>query len=349
MADISQIKILDGTQYNIKDATARELLNGHSVGKDVPANAVFTDTNTHRPIQVNGTEILGDNTTALNLKAGSNVTVTNSSGTVTIAATDTTALGSMTGTLSISHGGTGVTTAQAAANNFLASLSKSTADPTDTTNFIRQDTSGAPVFGKVPASSIYNYIKGKMPPVYYVEGPSTDTTVGTWTGTIDGLTAYYDGLTIIYVPAVAGASTTKLNINGLGAKTCYYTNTSALTTHFSVGTPILLTYINNAWRRADYDSNTNTLQRTYRSATNVELPIAGISTAASATAAYSAISSGSYKAVYGAIPETTANVATINPSTGKITIPGGINASNVYTKTEIDTMVGDVETLLAAI
>lgn len=48
-----------------------------------------TDTNTHRPIQVNGTEILGNNTSALNLKAGSNVSVTNSSGTVTIAATDT--------------------------------------------------------------------------------------------------------------------------------------------------------------------------------------------------------------------------------------------------------------------
>lgn len=38
---------------------------------------------------MNGTEVLGNNTTALNLKAGSNVTVTNSSGTVTIAATDT--------------------------------------------------------------------------------------------------------------------------------------------------------------------------------------------------------------------------------------------------------------------
>lgn len=48
-----------------------------------------SDTNTHRPIQMNGTEILGNNTTALNLKAGSNVTLTNSSGTVTIAATDT--------------------------------------------------------------------------------------------------------------------------------------------------------------------------------------------------------------------------------------------------------------------
>lgn len=48
-----------------------------------------TDTNTHRPIQMNGTEILGNNTTALNLKAGTNVSLNNSSGTVTITSTDT--------------------------------------------------------------------------------------------------------------------------------------------------------------------------------------------------------------------------------------------------------------------
>lgn len=65
-------------------------------------------------------------------------------------------------------------------------------------------------------------------------------------------------------------------------------------------------------------SNSDTKLRTYRSSTAVELPIAGINTG-NATAAYSAISSGSYKDVYAAIPETTANVATINPSTGKIT------------------------------
>ena len=61
--------IYDGTQW-------------HLIG-----NYIDSDSNTHRPIQVNGTEILGNNTTALNLKAGSNVSVTNSSGTVTIAAT----------------------------------------------------------------------------------------------------------------------------------------------------------------------------------------------------------------------------------------------------------------------
>lgn len=93
-------------------------------------------------------------------------------------------------------------------------------------------------------------------PIYYVQGPSTDTTAGTWTGSITGLTAYYDGLTVLYVPAVAGASATTLNINNLGAKTCYFTNTSALTTHYSVGTPILFTYRDNAWRRADYNANT---------------------------------------------------------------------------------------------
>ena len=92
--------------------------------------------------------------------------------------------------------------------------------------------------------------------IHYVEGPTTDTTAGTWTGTINGITELYDGLTIIYVPAVDGSSTTTLNINGLGAKTCYYNNTSTITTHYSVGTPILLTYRNNRWRRADYNNNT---------------------------------------------------------------------------------------------
>ena len=94
---------------------------------------------------------------------------------------------------------------------------------------------------------------------YFVVGPDTDTTAGTWTGTIDGLTAYYDGLTVIYVPHVAGASNTYLNINGLGAVLCYYSGTTKLTTHYPVGTPILLTYYGERWRRADYDSNSTNI------------------------------------------------------------------------------------------
>lgn len=72
---------LNGTTFSLTKANVTGAL-----GYTPPTS----DTNTHRPIQVNGTEILGNNTTALNLKAGSNVSVTNSSGTVTIAATDTT-------------------------------------------------------------------------------------------------------------------------------------------------------------------------------------------------------------------------------------------------------------------
>lgn len=46
-----------------------------------------SDTNTHRPIQLKGTEILGDNTTALNFAEGSNISLSNSGGTITISAT----------------------------------------------------------------------------------------------------------------------------------------------------------------------------------------------------------------------------------------------------------------------
>ena len=49
-----------------------------------------TDTDTHRPIKVNGTQVLGDNVTAVDFAAGTNVTITESSGVITISADDTT-------------------------------------------------------------------------------------------------------------------------------------------------------------------------------------------------------------------------------------------------------------------
>lgn len=67
--------------------------------------------------------------------------------------------------------------------------------------------------------------------------------------------------------------------------------------------------------------DTDVKQRIYGSATNVELPIPGINGSASTTATVPLIGT-SYKDTYAAIP--TANIATINPSTGKITIPGGL-------------------------
>ena len=96
-----------------------------------------------------------------------------------------------------------------------------------------------------------------------VEG--TGTTAGTWLGTLDGLTEYYDGLMILYKINVAGASTTTLNLNSLGAKTCYMYGTTKLTTHYVVNSIILLVYsasqndgcwmcASNYWKNTTYSA-----------------------------------------------------------------------------------------------
>lgn len=103
---------------------------------------------------------------------------------------------------------------------------------------------------KLPDNNNYNLS------VPFVVG--SGDTAGAWFGKLTGLTAYYDGLLILYKPSVAGASTTTLNLNSLGAKTCYINNTTKLTTHFPVNQPILLVYsasqnsgcwmcVNNYW------------------------------------------------------------------------------------------------------
>lgn len=96
VSDISDFPSTLGTVNKVKVGTTEYTPTDGVVS--LPAYP--TDTNTHRPIQVNGSQILGDNTTALNLKAGSNVSLSNSNGTVTIAATDTTYSGS--GAISVS-------------------------------------------------------------------------------------------------------------------------------------------------------------------------------------------------------------------------------------------------------
>lgn len=76
--------------------------------------------------------------------------------------TDTIALGSMTGTLGVDHGGTGKTTANDAANTLLAGLPDWTADPSDDVKLIRRDTGNSSTFGQVKFSTVWNYIKTKI-------------------------------------------------------------------------------------------------------------------------------------------------------------------------------------------
>ena len=94
----------------------------------------------------------------------------------------------------------------------------------------------------------------------------TGSTAGTWLGTLTGLTAYYDGLLILYKPSVAGATTTTLNLNNLGAVTCYVNNTTKLTTHHPVNQPIMLVYSadqnSGCWMCID-DYWTNTVPQAY--------------------------------------------------------------------------------------
>lgn len=77
-----------------------------------------------------------------------------------------------------------------------------------------------------------------------------------------------------------------------------------------------------------YDSNTNTLVRTYASSSANELPLVGVATSTSMGVPSH---TSSYKDLYGGIPATVANRPTIKLSTGLINAPGGITISGTAT------------------
>ena len=138
----------------------------------------------------------------------------------------------------------------------------------------------------------------------------------------------------------SAASTMTLNVNNTGAKNLYQYGTTLMssgttTTGWPAGAVIPFVYDGTYWFRLYWNNtDSNTLQRTYRSSTNVELPIAAISTANSSTAAYSAISSGGSKDVYAAIPNTDANRVMFNPSTGLMTFgQNGLKTSKIQAPT----------------
>ena len=155
----------------------------------------------------------------------------------------------------------------------------------------------------------------------------------------------------IRIPYAGGTGGVYMSVNGdVDAKyhPVIISGSSKVTTHYAVDTTITVVYEANSTANAVYDleptdntttdgiigvfrvmnyydsGNTNTLMRTYASTKNVELPLVGVTTSTSVTAP--TITS-SYKAMYGGVPATNANKATINMSTGKITVPGGIDGT----------------------
>ena len=199
----------------------------------------------------------------------------------------------------------------------------------------------AAVSGKLGTTNVGTYLK----PIFLASGSATatagttipfivgtGTTAGTWLGTLTGLTAYYDGLLILYKPSVAGASGgVTLKLNELEAKTVYLLNTTKVTTHFPVNQPILLTYSasqnNGCWMVVtNYDSVDYRL-RVYRQTTgyNADYPLLVSRTEAASIGTAGTDSSTGY--VYGVMWNDTTKVPTLNPSTGLMKVPGGINAT----------------------
>lgn len=139
---------------------------------------------------------------------------------------------------------------------------------------------------------------------------------------------------------------------------CGYTTTiMAGSTYFVKAQNILFTYketsIASGALHQLYDANSNTYQRTYMTATDVEVPVSCSSTG-STTTAWADPSLGSYKDCYGVISSVTDKRPTINPSTGRITIHLGscdepTQDSDIANKGYVDGLVGNIETLLAAL
>ncbi|MBO7080076.1 MAG: hypothetical protein J6W64_09830 [Bacilli bacterium] len=149
---------------------------------------------------------------------------------------------------------------------------------------------------------------------------------------------------VIRTPSAGNTAGVYLSING-NTDANYHPiatgGTSRVTTHFASGTTLMLVYessmtvttyalagadststITGIWRVLNfYDSNTNTLLRTYKATNSIELPLLLRNSTASQTAANASIST--YHDSYGAIANT--NSPTVNPSTGAFTVNGVTN------------------------
>ena len=72
---------------------------------------------------------------------------------------------------------------------------------------------------------------------------TTDKNRTIWTGTVDGVTSLYTGLMIMIKVPVAGVNKgVELNINGLGGHPVVRMVNSLVTSHYGVGSMVLLVY-----------------------------------------------------------------------------------------------------------
>ena len=248
----------------------------------VPTWGTDNNDNTWRAIQVNGTDILGTgtNTGKLNLKAGSNVTITNDSGTVTIAS-------------SYTNTDTKMTQAYSTTNNSYPLLMTATADVSSTSSrgattailnnaiYANPSTGMITAFG-LTAKKVNNFITGSGTAASDKgSGVSPRYFPAKWTFNI-GSTLTDGDIITIKVPVAGHSYGVYLSIdNGTTYKPIVLNGTGRLTTHYGVNTYITLIYeasgsaadmyalngadaratvTGGAWRVINYyDSNSNTI------------------------------------------------------------------------------------------
>lgn len=163
-----------------------------------------------------------------------------------------------------------------------------------------------PVFETPLGEKIGTAVNG----VYFIKG--TGTTAGTWLGSHNDITKYYNGLMIAYKVGIAGVSgVTTLNINGLGAVSVVRNATTAVTTNYPVNSILFLVYtVDDSkayWKIADYDANNYAYVRQYHTTNDANYPLlfkydAGITDTTSYVTKYTR----------------TANNLYFNPSTGTL-------------------------------
>lgn len=163
-----------------------------------------------------------------------------------------------------------------------------------------------PVFETPLGEKIGTAVNG----VYFING--TGTTAGTWLGSHNDITKYYNGLMIAYKVGIAGVSGgTTLNINGLGAVSVVRNATTAVTTNYPVNSILFLVYtVDDSkayWKIADYDANNYAYVRQYHTTNDANYPLlfkydAGITDTTSYVTKYTR----------------TANNLYFNPSTGTL-------------------------------
>ena len=131
-------------------------VNGHTVDKDVPSDAVFTDTtySAGTGLSLSGTQFSNSGVTGVKGNAESSYRT----GQVNITYPNI-------GTVPAANGGTGKTSLKDSANALINALDTGSSDPVDADYYVSQYVNGGTTtttYHRRPMSALWNYIKGKI-------------------------------------------------------------------------------------------------------------------------------------------------------------------------------------------